>query len=96
MYLSLHLKLNAAHTYSESRYYILINIEFNPLLLVSIVWPVMYRLDDPTETDNQGKSSIFLLLLIFCVYIFHLETLLPPSSPEFKLVSEKLIEIGNL
>ena len=20
------------------------------------VWPVMYRLDDPTETDNRGKS----------------------------------------
>ena len=23
---------------------------------MSIVWPVMYRLDDPTETDNRGKS----------------------------------------
>ena len=21
-----------------------------------IVWPVMYRLDDQTETDNRGKS----------------------------------------
>ena len=23
---------------------------------MSIVWPVMYRWDDPTETDNRGKS----------------------------------------
>ena len=37
-------------------FYILINIEFNLLPLISIVWPVMYRWDDPTETDNRGKS----------------------------------------
>ena len=23
---------------------------------MSIVWPVMYRWNDPTETDNRGKS----------------------------------------
>ena len=31
-------------------------MEFDLLLLVSMVWPVMYRLDDQTETDNRGKS----------------------------------------
>ena len=61
---------------------------------MSIVWPVMYHLDDPTETDNRGKSFALSPLLIFCVYVFHMEILF--STLEFKLVPEKLIEIGNL
>ena len=68
-------------------------MEFNLLLLVSIVWPIMYRSDDQTEQIIGENHLLFLLLLIFCVYIFHLETLFLPSSLEFELVPEKLIDI---
>ena len=64
---------------------------------MSIVWPVMYRWDDPTETDNRGKSfALSPLSNILRVRFFTWKLAFLPSSLEFKLVPEKLIEIGNL
>ena len=45
-------------------------MEFNLLLQVSIVWPIMCRLDDQTEQIIGENHLLFLLLLIFCLYIF--------------------------